>query len=1450
MDPKTSDSVSERPDSLMGGSYTRGYSRMMSLDSAMLEPTSYRTSSTVGTAKPGEIVLKLLFSKFATLAERKIDQVLHTEPLEKPLSKSLQRGEDAVFDRLLVAFGSVAEHCLPSILRTLIAWYERQLAVTSGLIEQRPFKLIHATDSQSKASGKNTAEALRDLDRQFLIEKRDLAVEFIFCLVLIEVLKQLSLHPGHEDLTGYIEGLAFKHFKFKERSHADPNLQNIDIVADLYAEVIGVMVQSRFISIRKRFVSELRELRSKEPVLSPLTSQNIISLLMGMKFFRIKMVPIEDFEASFTFMNECASYFLEVKDKDIKHALAGLFVEILVPVASVVKNEVNVPCLRNFVEMMYAPTYELSTKKKHQLAIYPLVTCLLCVSQKSFFLQNWYYFLVQCLSNLKNRDPKMSRVALESLYRLLWVYMIRIKCESNLVTQSRLQAIVNSLFPKGSKAVVPRDTPLNIFVKIIQFMAQEKLDFAMKEIIQDLLSVGRPIKIIMTPERMSIGLRAFLVIADSLEQKEGEPPMPRSLGPLPSGNTMRVKKTFLNKMLTDETARSIGIHQYYPSVRRALNDILISLDSQLGRPLMLTVIQNIHKEADDMMTGERKSKMDLFRTCIAAIPRLLPDGMSRQDLVDLLSRLTIHMDEELRLLAFQSLQNIINDFPEWRDDVASGFVAFMLQEISDSFPEQLDNALGRLLKLLTAWKNSILNSSCKNSKVAPLETTVDTEMVEISNSVLNRVEGMALVMLCHGRQPCRRLAAYVLNEVRSLMTLLPLSTREEPVAEVIDRMCPTVIESCMQYIPVGDRSAIALSCVNVNLLWLAERNGRAWIWTEQDDSLTPVFQDLCKDEFRINAWACCLMEFVSEVERSCPSASRYAWTIVCQRYNFLFSQLESANVLENRASALIRGTSSLPKMSSSERDMAIKLWKSYLMFSCRIAPSSYYLPQSRFNPESSSSPDSSISSVEKSLEQSRSPQIMRSISPHTVFKQTLPLLRSEQDDIRSAAILGLSFVNSLAIKDLMDELVPYIKEAVDRKTENLRRRNRRHVFRSQLGRLLELIAGRGTFGSNHSVMDRDTGSLAPILIEYIDGTRFYLESESEKDINPHVFEIKQTYCNFIAKLIESFKKEDRKNLFERELRKNLFFMFSNWAGVYGKCLFTKKHQPFNDDDLIPTSFEICALKAMCSVLCCGPVFDQTLLSEDSTLYHWLEILIASKDEAIANVGQKTVLYLLEYNPDIGSWFRGLFKTHRTGSGHARSTSYSVSLSRSMEKTGNESREKRSNSAVDTKGPRFSLVRSRSVQSLKMMDDSILTSPEEKAPLVSQFFWVLIVMLETDDEQEFLLAVKLLDKIFSKFSTDTKNECLDKAANIFHRIKWPNFPGIHTLILKGCTSTVAFEATIILLQKVTPMIDHPLMDESRARAFPFSVMALLPYMLANYDEPNDVCIQVRDNLFFS
>lgn len=60
------------------------------------------------------------------------------------------------------------------------------------------------------------SESIECKDIEALQDRRDLAIEFMFCLVLIEVLHQLPFHPGHEDLIAYIENVSFKHFKYRE----------------------------------------------------------------------------------------------------------------------------------------------------------------------------------------------------------------------------------------------------------------------------------------------------------------------------------------------------------------------------------------------------------------------------------------------------------------------------------------------------------------------------------------------------------------------------------------------------------------------------------------------------------------------------------------------------------------------------------------------------------------------------------------------------------------------------------------------------------------------------------------------------------------------------------------------------------------------------------------------------------------------------------------------------------------------------------------------------------------------------------------------------------------------------------------------------------------------------------------------------------------------------------
>ena len=120
-------------------------------------------------------------------------------------------------------------------------------------------------------------------------------------------------------------------------------------------------------------------------------------------------------------------------------------------------------------------------------------------------------------------------------------------------------------------------------------------------------------------------------------------------------------------MISDSIVKEIGLSTYYEPVRKTFDAILKMLDMQVGRVLLVTRSDTANKDPED-----RKPKIDLLRTCIAAIPRLLPLGTSQEELIEMLARFTIHMDQELAIQAFQSLQYFVIELPEWRKSVFRG----------------------------------------------------------------------------------------------------------------------------------------------------------------------------------------------------------------------------------------------------------------------------------------------------------------------------------------------------------------------------------------------------------------------------------------------------------------------------------------------------------------------------------------------------------------------------------------------------------------------------------------------------------------------------------------------------------------------------------------------------------------------------------------------------------
>ncbi|XP_026680249.1 protein furry-like [Diaphorina citri] len=157
----------------------------------------------------------------------------------------------------------------------------------------------------------------------------------------------------------------------------------------------------------------------------------------------------------------------------------------------------------------------------------------------------------------------------------------------------------------------------------------------------------------------------------------------------------------------------------------------------------------------------------------------------------------------------------------------------------------------------------------------------------------------------------------------------------------------------------------------------------------------------------------------------------------------------------------------------------------------------------------------------------------------------------------------------------------------------------------------------------------------------------------------------------------------------------------------------------------------------------------------------------------------------------------------------------------------------------------SLARSRSAQSLKLLGDS--TSADDKMTILAQLFWLSVSLLESDYEHEYLLALRLLARVLHRLPLD-RPDARDKVDKLQVQLKPSSaWPGVHSLLLKGCTSPNTYEAVVPLLSQFTPLLELPVVDATQSIAFPMNVIALLPYMLLHYEDANELCIMSAENI---
>ncbi|KAL5246752.1 hypothetical protein ACHWQZ_G018834 [Mnemiopsis leidyi] len=1132
----------------------------------------------------GQYVLQTLLTEFNLQVERKITNVLK-DSLNKELAKTLLAGDKDEFDMLLKCLTNVSEHALPSILTALFQWHDMQI---KPIQEQR--KSNKELSSVGETRGDNCRRSLPEEAEK--LEKNELAVEFIFCLALIAVLPQLSVHPVSDDQVREIENLCFKNFKRKDFSQH--NSRNGKDLTDLYAEVLGVLSEARFQSVIRKFKREINQ--------AYYTTQTIINFINGMRFIKLKLYPIEALQASFEFMQELGEFFLDAKEKETRHSYAGLITALLVPVAAVINREVNVPVCRNFVDKLYQPSLQFSSRKAHAAHLYDMITILLSVSSKQFFLTNWPIFLQMCISGLKTRD--LSKVSFNCIYRLVWVYVVRIKCEANTTTNQRLTQIIEAIFPRGSRNIIPREgVQPRDFIQLILIISLEKLDYVMREVVYDLLCVNnRKMITSIYPERMNIGLNAFLAIANHLEKKEGNPPMPGSNFSYPSETYKKKIVSWSNNSITDEIAESIGVGVYLIGVRKALERMLHNLQIALGH-ILQTNPTYANKNSDEILEGERKLKVQLLKTCVGAIPRIIPEGMQKTNLVDLISKLTIHMDKDLTSTAVETLKNMIRELPRWRLNVVGGYVTF-LQNIPHNYPIVMDRALVHLASFITIWRDRLQQDGDTEKVNKDLFQTDEKFYQNIS--LIHKVEGMAIVMLCSCSYRTKNYAKHLLVEAQQLFNVMVKHFRqrgtyfEDPVWSKIEEISEGVIMKCLQ---VQHQTKIPKPYeIRTLKQFLDEDCLHADINCKEDGTRASL-----------PMWLVIMFGMLHElvIKKKCASALYQAYLIGSARFQKLHPYVE-ASIADPGALSRTAGLGR-SRRSVDKNDMC--LWRNLMILCCKTVRS-----PSKFNKNSDM--------IQSHPQFSSMKDPPTTLSAMELYKRVVILLKNDNVDVQEIAVTALGASNPDVFSILVNCVDEHLGDTLSR-SETVRRRRRREHLRLQVSRVYELCADNGCFKKDSI---GDMGDTIESITHYIDHTKSICEEEKDSTI---LTDLKFRFCEFIRKMIVSSDSCGELN-FESLApvrRMELFRLFRQWCLNYDTESLSEKMEKTRIISKNASTLSTASLLAMCALLNAGSISENDLKHNNHEILIWVKHLIGSDDKYTHSLGCQVTEMLLLNNPE-------------------------------------------------------------------------------------------------------------------------------------------------------------------------------------------------------------------------
>ena len=1063
----------------------------------------------------------------------------------------------------------------------------------------------------------------------------------------------------------------------------------------IYCQLLGAMSSMDFHSATGRFTSELqvsqKDVGPRSPV-APDVEDRVTLLVCAMKHLRIQISPDLDWTQVYRFLYDVAQLFANSHGFNLKGAYCQTLAELLFPIAASTSPYLNTPVWKELLDIINTRLSSMLNKPRYWSNASGLSAIVLCASPVEVFASQWLAVVNSLHGKLK--DKTLKGLPLYSICRLVWTYLDRVNEPVSLQLR-KIDDIVKLVLPttrKVSQSTHPSYAEPK--VELIRIIGYRHPEFCFSKIIfplinSDLFTTNKEIKADqLDPERMVLGIRAFLAIVSDLEKaNDRRPPFPRfsedvvAAESLADSQDMQSQQQLLGSHefpdKYEHLSRPVAIGSLDDKIRdpfarfcEVLGKITIVCDNAFGGQAVLdekfgnltpggltpkTPISETfsfgRRDEHPALTDQRQGFYDLLHVAVQALPRCLSPHVPLNSLINLMCTGTAHVRSNIAISSAQSLKSIARE--GHAQQVTIGFARFILNfdtryaTMSDEGmlgPGHIENTLRLYVELLNIWideikqKNRLMANDISEenlgSRGVPLDLTNISALVE-------EVESHGVFFICSQSRRVRSYAVKVLKLVTEFDNALG---KDHPrIIQILESDTHRIMDVNDDQLSVAERSRL--------------QKGK------RKSTVRDTMIELCSSEISYDStlWFKIFPNLIRTSFEECPFAVTLGREIVCAR----LQQMHDSIALLAEKAPLTRGPPSstsetnpmktLARLGTTSPDVVIEQWKLYLIMACTTMTNAGAQTQSQLANNQHTRKISSKGSQQ-------TPDRILASSARQLFASVIPLLNASPTSIRDAIVIALGSININLYRTLLESLqyaVTTCKEeaklriGTHQRTGSSPQRNRKtDLLRTEVTHVYKLTA---RFLRGPAVLQDDW--ILNNLSTYTKDLMIFL-SDAEIQNDWECQRLRRHYCGLLEELYDGISRtSDPARWMAFESRKSSFALMEDWCGYSPnqtrisqrednmRQSVLDQHQNDGERTNVTAAMEIekrnlrtAALSAM-AALCAGPLRITTVKGDQLSfdirrILSWIDQIFGTVSDKMHLIGRRALERLIIHNRDL------------------------------------------------------------------------------------------------------------------------------------------------------------------------------------------------------------------------